>query len=762
MSHLTAKELAGLPGMPKTVKGVIEKGERGEILARPIKKKDGTDGKFREYSIDSLPLETRKALAPQNTKVGYEPAPEIAAAATHAVSVKQNADVKERKRLQARAKSMIEFQRLPAEKQKPANAKLAVIRACARYIHDHRLAKTAGQLSYCHEYALHEIDVAPWVRDLIPSLHPATLRAWIYNERELGMLGLVDSYGNRKDQSKIETWNRLTLEDGRVLAPMADFLVSLLLTHPHISEKHANESLRAKLPESVRVNDKTVKRFLDKWKAQNVQQYALACNPDDHKNRFQPAFGSRSEGINGPNQLWEIDATPADLLLTDGRYKIIGVTDVGTARLKMYATLTERTRDNAFALRRCILDWGVPKDGTLTTDEGSPYVNDRFKGLLNDLNVHQHICQPFSGDEKPHIERAFRTFSHDLVELLPGYCGHNVSDRKAIESRKSFAQRLKDPDQVIEIKMTGAELQAFCDRWCSIYHNTEHSRLGKTPNQALAEWPHPISRIADERALDILLYEPVRPGGKLPIVGKKGIRVAPGTYIHEALEPHLGEFVRCFQDPLSLGRIIVNVLNRDGNWEFLCIAIDPDLDDQGISREEVARATRERHSEHKKIIGRMINAAKKELKGVDLVEAVMTMREKEAAEAQGNVVYFPNPTVPYESAGLTAASQAFAALDAARTDQPADTGQFGQDEIEAAGRRWIELNEARERENKVVALPTAARPMFGTDLDKYQWLKKNPVLQAHDDARWIGWYESTSEYRLMFGEMEEEGELQRN
>jgi hypothetical protein len=56
------------------------------------------------------------------------------------------------------------------------------------------------------------------------------------------------------------------------------------------------------------------------WKRDNAQQYSLATNPDAFKNKYQAAFGSRSEGITGPNQLWEIDATPADLLLTDGRH----------------------------------------------------------------------------------------------------------------------------------------------------------------------------------------------------------------------------------------------------------------------------------------------------------------------------------------------------------------------------------------------------------------------------------------------------------
>jgi len=757
-NHVSANDLAGLPGMPKTVKGINDQRLRGELDARPVKKKDGTDSKFFEYTIATLPDETRTALGIKTTKVGYEDPPVMKAVVKHAARIRQSADRAEQLRQEARAQSMADFQRLSAEKQLGANAKLAIIKASQRYITDHRLQKTLGQQTFCHEYNLQRIDVAPWVLEQIPRIHPATVRGWIKDEHDLGIMGLVDCYGNRKDQSKIETWSRTFLEDGTARAPMADTIVTLILKNPWIEAKACNEAMRALLPGAIAVSDKSVRRYMDKWKAQNRHQFMLATNPDDYKNRYQPAFGSRSEGITGPNQRWEIDATPADLLLTDGRHKIISVCDVGPRRLKLYVTKTERTRDNAFALRRCLLDWGVPYQGLLVTDQGSPYVNPRFDGLMNDLEIDQHICNPFSGDEKPHVERAFRTFSHDLVELLPGYCGHNVADRKAIEAQKSFAQRLRDPDSVIEMSMTSEQLQAFCDRWCAAYHNLEHEGLGKrTPNQVMAAWPNPIRTIKDERALDILLYEPVRPGNRLPIIGKKGIRVKPGMYIHELLGDHIGAHCRAFQDPINLGRIIVNVLNRHGVWEFLCIAVDPDLERDGITREEIARATRERHKETKKEMARLSREAKKELKGVDVVEAVLQLREREAAEAQGNVVNLPNRTVPHESAGLTEASRAAAAMDASSQEwQPGDElPQSYHDGLAEAGRRWVELNETREKENKIIPLPTAARPMFGSDLEKYKWLKSvDPSLWLYDDSTWIFYYEQTTEYHLMFGETE--------
>ncbi len=647
-THYTAKELEGLPGLKISERAIRDRAKREEWMAQ---ERQGKGGGL-EYALASLPAETRQALATLNTKVGYD-TPAIQAAGNYAAQIQLTDAEKEHQRKEARAESLAIFGRLPERQQLKANAKMAIIKACHHYITAHRLAKKHGQDSFAHEYMLGRIDVAPWVRTEISHLHPGTMRAWIKAEYELGMTGLVNMDGNRKDQGTIETWNN---------GQMSEQIQALILQYPHITEKKCNEALRGTLPDAPYVSNKTVGRYMDKWKMNNAHQFALANNPDDFKNKFQPAFGSRSEGIDGPNQLWEIDATPADLLLTDGqRYKILGVTDVGTARLKYYVNKTEKAKDNAFIMRNCIIDWGVPTGGTLRTDQGAPYISEHFIRILDDLTINHHICQPFSGDEKPHIERSFRTFSHDLIELTPGYCGHNVAERKAIESRKTFAQRLMNKDEVIMISTSAAELQIFIDRWTANYHNTVHSRLGKTPNQALAEWPHPISVISDVRALDMLLVETARRGGRLPIIGKKGIRVNGGFYIHSALGIHTGAKCRAFQDPSDLGRIIVHILNQHGVWEYLCIAEDPKR--TGISMEEVATATRALHSEHKKEIARLTRETKKSLKGVDVVDAVMTYREKEAAAAQGNVTYFPRPTVEHTTSGLRAAAQARTALD---------------------------------------------------------------------------------------------------
>lgn len=61
-THYTAEELAKLPGMPSTSRRVRSRAQSEGWSSRHIKKKDGTNSKFLEYAIDSLPAETRAYL----------------------------------------------------------------------------------------------------------------------------------------------------------------------------------------------------------------------------------------------------------------------------------------------------------------------------------------------------------------------------------------------------------------------------------------------------------------------------------------------------------------------------------------------------------------------------------------------------------------------------------------------------------------------------------------------------------------------------
>ena len=234
-----------------------------------------------------------------------------------------------------------------------------------------------------------------------------------------------------------------------------------------------------------------------------------------------------------------------------------------------------------------MLRWGMPE--TVKTDNGSDYVSHYTTAVFRSLGVHQELCAPFSPWEKPHIERAFRTFCHGLVELMPGFVGHNVSERKAIEARRTLADRLtKRGSEPVEIAMEPDELQEVCDAWCeSVYAHEVHGSLGKSPFQMEAAWTEPVQRITNERALDVLLQVLVSNRGRRT-VQKKGLRIDGAYYVAPELAPIVGNEVVVRYDESDLGRMFV----FDGEQQFICIAEDPAR--TGIQMSEVTAAAKAR------------------------------------------------------------------------------------------------------------------------------------------------------------------------
>ena len=91
--------------------------------------------------------------------------------------------------------------------------------------------------------------------------------------------------------------------------------------------------------------------------------------------------------------------------------------------------------------------------------------------------IAQETAPPFQPERKPFIERALGTFSHDLLELLPSFCGHGVSDRQAIRSRRSFSTRFGQGENA-EGRLNPEAFQEFCDKWCALYASRPHQGLG--------------------------------------------------------------------------------------------------------------------------------------------------------------------------------------------------------------------------------------------------------------------------------------------
>lgn len=471
-----------------------------------------------------------------------------------------------------------------------------------------------------------------------------TLRNW-EKKRNLGDFnGLAGDHGNRKGSATLDL-----AEGGRV----AKFIAARIVRHPQWTADQHREQVCGEFGVTLDVNGverpvppvRTIQRWISAWREEHAEALLKMTDPDAFKSKMKFSGSNMNHWVKRPNQLWEIDASPADVLLTDGRYSIYAVVDIFTRRMMVTVTKTPKT-DAVLALMRVAMQaWGVPE--ILRTDNGSDFVSHRFTNALAHLGIHQDITDPFAPEQKGTVERHIGTLQRGLMPLLPGFVGHNVTDRKKIEARRSFAQRLGENDKdVFCVDLTHEELQEKVDRWVELkYSHSPHGGLdGKSPFEVIAAWTGPIRRIENERALDILLA-PLAGKDGIRTVTKHGIRYDKAHFIHGDLVPGREVFVRV--DPEDMGRVYV--YSRDGR-EFICVAECPER--LGVNPGAAIRAAREIQNRRIATEVDPLNRDIRLMKPRDAIDAALRVAARDA----GTLTTFPKQSEAYTSPQLEAAA----------------------------------------------------------------------------------------------------------
>jgi transposase InsO family protein len=638
----SASELAGLPGLPGTIQGVNKAAKREGWNSR---KRQARGGGF-EYSADSLPPETKQhlAIAAMNEEMKAYALPE----GIRTEIEKENEEIKaeaEARRLRKQA-NLAKYTGLRRDdpKRQRAEARRWLIEASWNYRRSHQCGIGAAREGFVEAFLRGDISAPDWVFEMVPvhnhkkSLCVSTLYNWERAYDREGTWGLTDGYGNRKRQSIIETCDTLKRA-----------VLGLLLDKPHITGTKIRQYLEATEADMVIVkipSVRAIERYIATWKEENKQVWCYMTNPDQWKNIYMAAAGSHFEGIERLNQLWEMDSTPADFMLRDGRHSVVGNIDMYSRRVKFLVSKSSKATAVCAVLRAAILVWGKCEE--VRTDNGADYVSNHVTGALRDLEIKHQICIPFESEGKGTIERLMKTLNHGLLDLLPGFIGHNVGERKAIEARKSFSQRLNTPGEIIDVELSSTELQERIDKWADhIYGNNPHAGLnGKTPNQIAAEWDQPVKIIENERALDALLSEVA--GTKT--ITKKGIRHNNQLFIHPALYELSGEQVTIKLDDAALGKLAV----YDMQCEFVCVAECPDL--TGISRQEWAVASKKGQKKFMAAQAAEYREYKKSI-SKDPFQTIMDHRIEEAP----NITQMPASTESFTTPALDEAAKAVSA-----------------------------------------------------------------------------------------------------
>jgi putative transposase len=310
------------------------------------------------------------------------------------------------------------------------------------------------------------------------------------------------------------------------------------------------------------------RRWVRNWMAENESYYLHETDKDKWNNTYKAAFGTHND-TTAPNQIWELDSTPADIALPDGRHCALGLIDVYTRRALVLVNKSSTAAAVLSILRQAIITWGLP--AAIRTDNGSDYISHAVKRFCSQMRIEHLICTPGTPQAKPYIERFFGTFSHDVMPILPGYLGHNV----VTVTKLRGGQKGKP----IQYSFDADSFQTWADHWLATeYHPRVHGGLKKSPNDALLEaidqgWEP--RQVASIRELDLLLA----------MIGKKKVHKTGIThegYKYIAPDLPIGSWVWVALDAAEMGRVYW--FSEAGVYGGEAIAAEL----MGIDRREVA------------------------------------------------------------------------------------------------------------------------------------------------------------------------------
>lgn len=622
---------------------------------------------------------------------------------------------------------------LSARAQQERDARLAIVAAFETFSRGLQLGYATRVQVFTDKYNAGSLAVDQFARDVLPTISKRSLARWQSQKR--------DGKANRLGHDPGLARKGSGLLDAANGGAVRMFILGQIANRPHLCADDIRTQCRAEFGDELVGRDgvlvpmppvRTFQHTIKHLKVRHKVELLKLTNPDAYRSAYAPAGVGMLRHITEPNQMWQIDASPVDALCVDGRHSIYACIDIATRRMIFHVSRTPRASAVALLMRKAIIAWGVPD--LVKTDNGSDFVAKETQRLFTSLDVDVQRSQAYTPQEKGHVERGIRTFQHKVGPLLPGFIGHNVTDRKAIESRKAFAIRLGESDaQTFGVTLTAAQLQAYVDEWAEVsYQNRPHAGLRRradlrrrTPFEAALASRRPI-RTVDERALDLLLM-PVAGRDGRRVVGKKGIEVNYYFYMPERILPGTEVLVRMNTE--DLGR--VHAFTPDGG-EYLGDAVCPEL--SGRNPYEVAAERKAAARAYAEERAAPIRAEAKRIeRGGPLIDKHLEIARRDAP----NVIVLPKREEEHSTPQIAAA---IAAMES-RTRVP-ETALSGR-----AAEIHAEL-QVQQPPPGVTLLRTEETPQqrFRRALDMRQRMDAGERF-SDQELLWLGGYEAGPEFR---------------
>ncbi len=297
-----------------------------------------------------------------------------------------------------------------------------------------------------------------------------------------------------------------------------------------------------------------------------------------------------------PNELWQGDHTPLDILVLDSSGRAVkpwltAIMDDFSRAVSGYYLGVEPPSSMRIALTLRQAIWrknepawsicGLPDK--FYSDRGSDFMSKHIDQVSIDLKFELLQTLPQKPRGKGKIERFFESVAQLFLSGQPGYAPRGFGNVEPVLTLEELDKRLR--------------------KWLiDDYMQREHSELGVSPK---TRWESSsfIPRMPDSREqLDILLLTITKPR----TVHRDGIRFQGFRYFGTDLAGYIGEEVTIRYDPRDLAEILVYADNA-----LVCRAVCFELSDKTVSLKEVIRARNARRRDVRESLSELLQAADK-------------------------------------------------------------------------------------------------------------------------------------------------------
>lgn len=507
---------------------------------------------------------------------------------------------------------------------------------------------------FCRAILAGEIKLNAWLVENLPRKFSAqTLYNWEQSRKSDGLLGLTDNRGkHRRGASLIDR-----------VPTLRDFILSILDQRP----SWIHRAIQSEFAPDCVPSLNSLYRWIEQYQQENPVQFAAATDGKLYRNKYQPAVGSYSQGVDRPGQRIEIDSTRSDILLSINgssgrRCTVIFAFDVFSRRGVFVACeVGKATIICGQLLRRIASEWGLQEGFEIAADLGKDFQALMVRQGIERLGGKLKPCTGYSPQQKPFVESNNGKFSIRL-EQQAGYVGHSTAEREKIRQNRRLLG--KPAEEAIEALMSFEEFVEFCqheeDAWNTL---KPHSGLPWNENQDRHETPmeawhrgclkNPPRRITDERALDVLLLPPLGNNKGFYIVRKGCLEIQRDRtsieYSNPALWDWSGKKVFVLEYP-DLSKLLIYEDASLNN--LICVALaknaNPNL------RADALQARKSEREMKKEVRSRSRTS--------NVVDISSRMRQQEAEKLQ-QIERLPYAQESFESPGFSGAQEATEALE---------------------------------------------------------------------------------------------------